>query len=383
MRKLCRLSLPTALFMILTLYVGRPAWAQSASTSRAASIVDAIPQAKHFEQAVISPDGTQVAYIVNGELYVIPATGGSARSISVDGKLGVRDISWSHDSAQLTFIADLEGDVPAAQVYTAKVDGSSPVKTRTSRATLPHLLFRQTTPVSHYALSRIFPASPDHELMTPLSGEIGEKVYEQRLTTIDLSTNAVTQISPADMYVYEYEWTPDGQGWIGTAAHGSGDSNWYVAKLYHFDGKGEAHQIYSPKWQIADPQLSPDGKNIAFIEGVMSDEGPTGGDVFVVPIGGGTPKNITPGINSSPSSVEWIAADRILFGQNVDGHSGFASVSSAGGPVQSLWSGDEFVGSEPNTSGSFSRDGSSSAVIRQSASMPPEIWVELLGNGSS
>ncbi len=367
-------------FTTLMLNPSLPTWAQTGSTSRAATIVDAIPQAKHIDQAVISPDGTQVAYIVDGELNVIPATGGSAHVISVEGKLSVRDVAWSHDSAQVTFIADLEGEVPAAQVFTAKVDGSTPVK----RADLKGYAAAPSFSPDDMRLALRFiqdipriagPLQP----MTPLSGEIGEKIYEQRLTTIDLSTNAVAQISPADMYVYEYEWTPDGQGWIGAAAHGSGDSNWYVAKLYHFDGKGEAHQIYSPKWQIADPHLSPDGKNIAFIEGLMSDEGPTGGDVFVVPVDGGTPKNVTPGINSSPSSVEWISSDRILFGQNIDGHSGFASVSSAGEPVQSLWSADEFVGSEPSTSGSFSRDRSSSAVIRESASMPPEIWVGAVG----
>ena len=76
---------------------------------------------------------------------------------------------------------------------------------------------------------------------------------------------------------------------------------------------GEMHEIYAPKWQIAEPHISPDGKNIAFIEGLMSDEGSTGGDIFIVPIGGGTPQNLTPGINSSPSSLEWIAADQILF----------------------------------------------------------------------
>ena len=42
-------------------------------------------------------------------------------------------------------------------------------------------------------------------------------------------------------------------------------------------------EIYKPKWQIAEPHVSPDGKSVAFIEGLMSDEGLTGGDVHVVP----------------------------------------------------------------------------------------------------
>ena len=37
--------------------------------------------------------------------------------------------------------------------------------------------------------------------------------------------------------------------------------------------------------QIAVPRWSPDGQTIAFIGGLMSDEGVTGGDIFTVPGG--------------------------------------------------------------------------------------------------
>ena len=98
------------------------------STSRGASIIDSMPKVNEIDQATISPDGAQVAYIIGGELSVMPTTGGSARTISLDGKLSLRDVSWSRDSRQIVFIADLEGDTPAAQIFTAALDGSSPVK---------------------------------------------------------------------------------------------------------------------------------------------------------------------------------------------------------------------------------------------------------------
>ena len=53
--------------------------------------------------------------------------------------------------------------------------------------------------------------------------------------------------------------------------------------------------------------------------------------------------------------------------------------SVSGGAVQSLWTGEEWVGTAPSLSGSLSRDGSVSAVIRQSASTPPEMWVGPIG----
>jgi dipeptidyl aminopeptidase/acylaminoacyl peptidase len=216
--------------------------------------------------------------------------------------------------------------------------------------------------------------------MTPLSGVIDDKVYEQRLATIDLATNTLAQVTPADVYIYEYDWTPDGQGWVATAAHGAGDANWYIAKLYAINSQsGAMRQIYAPKWQIAEPRISPDGKSVAFIEGLMSDEGSTGGDIFIAPTAGGTVRNLTPKINSSPHSLAWTGPDQLTFGENVDGKSGFSTVKVSGGTVQSLWTGEESVGTSPSLSGSLSRDGSVSAVIRQSASAPPEVWVGPIG----
>jgi dipeptidyl aminopeptidase/acylaminoacyl peptidase len=138
-------------------------------------------------------------------------------------------------------------------------------------------------------------------------------------------------------------------------------------------------QLYAPKWQIAEPRISPDGKYVAFIEGLMSDEGVTGGDIYVASSTGGAARNVTPKINGSPSSLAWTGPDRITFTQNVDGKSGLSSVSVPNGKVQSLWSGEEFLGTAPSPSASFSRDGSASAVVRQSASTPPEVWAGAIG----
>ncbi|HWJ48968.1 MAG TPA: S9 family peptidase [Candidatus Udaeobacter sp.] len=356
--------------------------AHAESASRAAAVLDSMPHAKSISQAAISPDGTQIAYIVGGEISIIPASGGTTRTISVEGKLSARDVAWSPDSKQIVFLADLPGDVPAAQLWTAALDGSAPVK----RADLKGYAAAPSFSPDNSKLALLFiegipriagPLQP----MLPLAGVIDDKIYEQRLTTIDLSTNTLTAITPPDVYVYEYDWTPDSQGWAAIAAHGSGDANWYVAHLYHVDARShDMHEIYVPKRQIAEPHVSPDGKQVAFIEGLMSDEGSVGGEIFTVPLTGGTVRNLTPKINSSPSTLIWTSADRIVFGENVDGKSGFASVSVSGGAVQKIWAGEESVGAQSSLNDAVSRDGSVSAVIRQSPSAPPELWAGPIGN---
>ena len=161
--------------------------------------------------------------------------------------------------------------------------------------------------------------------MTPETGVVDSKVYEQRLTTVEVASGNVQQLSPADMYVYEYDWSPDSKSFAMIAAHGAGDSNWYVAQIYTLGATGgDPHPVYKPRLQIAEPRWSPDGKSIAFIEGLMSDEGSTGGDIYVVPASGGNARNVTPGIAASPNRIFWAAADKILFTENIDGLSGIA-----------------------------------------------------------
>jgi Tol biopolymer transport system component len=281
--------------------------AQAQENSRAAAVFDSMPKAKKVDEAVVSPDGIHVAYIVGGELTVASVNDNSSHTISVDSKLPLRGVSWSSDSRQVLFLADLPGAVPSAQLWTSLANGTLPIKRAELKgyadapsfspdASRIALLFTENMP-------RVAgPLAP----MTPLAGVVGEQIYEQRLAIVDLSTNTLKQVTPADVYVYEYDWSPDCNSWVAVAAHGSGDAQWYVARLYRIDShSGEMHEIYAPKYQIAKPAVSPDGNNVAFIEGLMSDEGPIGGDIFVVPIAGGMARNLTPSIQASPSYLAW------------------------------------------------------------------------------
>ncbi len=376
-----RSFLAGALCLLPIAFLPSIAMAQS-SSSRGASVIDSMPNAKRIEEAVISPDGTRVAYIVQATLTVASIETGSKSTIEVEGKLPLRAAAWSNDSKELVFIADLPDDVPAAQVWTAAADGSS----FTRRAELKGNVDSPSFSPDGSKLALLFiegmpRAAGPLQPMTPLAGVVGDKIYEQRLAVIDLGTNAMKQLTPADVYVYEYDWTPDGQSWVATAAHGSGDANWFVARLYRINSSsGEMREMYAPKLQIAEPRVSPDGKNVAFIEGLMSDEGVTGGDIFVVPIAGGTAHNITPKIKSSPSFLAWSSPDQINFTENVDGRSAFAIVSATGRyPLHTLWDGDEFIGTSASPTSSFSTDGSVTAHVRQSGSTPPEVWAGAIG----
>jgi dipeptidyl aminopeptidase/acylaminoacyl peptidase len=142
-------------------------------------------------------------------------------------------------------------------------------------------------------------------------GEIGETSDEQRLAVFDrasapVAAAAVKPLSPADRYIYEYDWAPDGRTLVVTSALGNGDNNWWVATLDADDAQtGAIRSIAKPATQLNMPRVSPDGKTVAYIGGLMSDFGSIGGDVWTVPLAGGTPTDITKGYPATFTSLHW------------------------------------------------------------------------------
>jgi dipeptidyl aminopeptidase/acylaminoacyl peptidase len=354
---------------------------------RVAAAVDSLPSTKKIDQVAMSPDGAQVAYLVDGQVWVTAVAGGMPHRIAADQNIASREVTWSADSGRIAWLGDLPGDVPASQLWTASPDGSGLVKLADLKgyAEAPRYSPDGAKVAVLYIEDMPRVAGP-LQPMTPLVGVVGEKIFEERIAVVDLRSNKLTQVTPPDIYVYEYDWMPDSKGWAAIAAHGSGDNNWWIARLYSVDAEnGQMREIYKPTWQIAEPHVSPDGKLVVFIEGLMSDEGLTGGDVHVVPITGGAARNLTPGIKASPSALAWTAPDRISVVANVDGNSGYAVLTTAGyqdGTGWKGWTGEEVIGTSADVwapAASFSRDGSASAVVRQSANAPPEVWAGPMG----
>jgi len=169
--------------------------------------------------------------------------------------------------------------------------------------------------------------------MKPPAGVIGEDGVEiQRVGTVPVSGTAPavpTMVTPANLHVYEFDWAPDSKSLAYIAADPPGENNWWVAKLYTQALGGDTKAVLAPAevsgplhgMQIAVPRWSPDGKVIAFIGGLMSDQGSTGGDVWIVPAGGGAPEDLTPGRPTSPAWIAWEDDEHLFVSELAGGNS--------------------------------------------------------------
>ncbi len=170
-------------------------------------------------------------------------------------------------------------------------------------------------------------------------GDIGENVDEKCIAVLPVvGQEAPHAISPADSFVYEYDWTPAGDGFVATLAKGDGDNNWWIAHLGHVDlANGTTRLIAAPAQQMNFPRVSPDGKTIAYIGGLMSDFGSVGGDIWLVPTAGGTARNLTPGFAGSFASLQW-REGRIVATALIGDRETILTLDPASGQTRTVWS---------------------------------------------
>jgi dipeptidyl aminopeptidase/acylaminoacyl peptidase len=342
-----------------------------------------------FFETSIAPDGSHVAYVEasgaagQSAIYIAPRTRVSAG----DGKTGCAEhsLAWSPDGKQLAFLSDHEKK-EQLQLYVAPA-GGGPARQLTH---LNGLLTEPRWSPDGRRIAILFTENLPHSAgptdpVPPESGVLQSQVFEQRLTLVDVATGSVRQLSPREMYVYEYDWSPDGGSLAATAARGDGDANWWTAQLYTISAaSGATKSIYKPPAdrQLAMPRWSPDGKSIVFIGGLMSDEGSTGGDVFLIGAEGGAVRDLTPGMTSSASSICWPRkSPKVYFTEHFDGGSAISQTDPVTGGTERLWQGDESLNRPFEDSGiSMTADGSGTAVIRHSFRQPPEVWAGRIGD---
>ncbi|PYL46466.1 MAG: hypothetical protein DMF40_12100, partial [Verrucomicrobia bacterium] len=349
-----------------------------------------------YGDVALSPDGSRVAWIqstaaTTPKQTYIQLTSGNAPAIPIDLKSSGERIdaepAWSPDSKTLALFSDA-GEKDQKQLWTLNADGSNPKK-------LTHVKGYAARPRwSHdgrrIAVLYIEDAGGGGPLMAapPTTGIIDTAIHNQRIAILDLPTGQLRQVSPPNLHVYDYDWSPDDKTFVATAAPGPGDNNWWIAQIYIFDvAKGDATSIYQPTLQVAVPRWSPDGKAVAFIEGLMSDEGFHGGDLFTIAADGQKFSNRTKDRKTSISSFFWQTPDRMIVTEVVGGGSAISELTLrrsgsdlADNSVRTIWQAPEHVhafGNFPNFT--ISKDGKFAAAVRNNYETPPEIWSGPLG----
>lgn len=361
-------------------------------------------------QVALSPDGTAIAYTLKTPagttLHLLPypsADASKEKIVNVAGAsaCSLTDPVWAPNSQTLAFTSDCVAGQKQDQIFLySRATGESKQLTHVtglfdSAAFSPDgrslaILFVENATRSAGALAA----------MKPWAGVIGEDGVEiQRVYSLDTLSGAGSFLTPATLHVYEFAWAPDSHQITYVAANPPGENNWWVGKLYveavnpvsQPAGPNKAqstfatgpHVVFDPSTtstalhglQIAVPRFSPDGKKIAFIGGLMSDQGSTGGDIWTVPANGGDPVNVTPGIDGSPTYIFWTGKDSIGFVEDRRGHSVLSDYTVSTGTRDAEGDlGEVSVGGGPIKDAISASDHGLLAMVKSGHATSPEVW---------
>jgi dipeptidyl aminopeptidase/acylaminoacyl peptidase len=364
--------------------ISSAAQAQAQRTSSANAV-------EHFGSVSISPDGKNLVWIGSsagerGALMLATNGGKATPKLIAIPEADAGSISaavWSPDSRQLAVLATSNHGTPALFGLTAAGGGVHRI------ALVPGAVHgpKFSPDGSHIAFLYSSPSEQSNgpTQATPRdTGMMDTHIDRQHLAIVDVANGQMKVTSKPDLYVYEFDWSPSGKEFVVSSANGSGNNNWWVARLEAIDATtGAVREIAKPTMQIAQPTWSPDGKEIAFIGGLMSDQGSTGGDLYTVAAAGGVARDVTPNIPVSLTSFRWRNTGSVLAAMWSHGASEIATVDAHTGALDKLWSADESI-----TGGrarglpeiSATSDGSAVALVRESLSSAPEIWTGPAGH---
>jgi dipeptidyl aminopeptidase/acylaminoacyl peptidase len=307
---------------------------------------------RDFKAVAIAPDGRHVASIETSDdgtdsdapavLMIRDLLGGSVAvplPCTPGPNCKVESPTWSAND-QLAFLV-LRPRNGVAEIDMVDAKGGAVRQVLSFKGTLNRLRYGPGNLLAVLATAQAHKLVGRAEAGAPLVGDIDSEADEQRIAVLDGA--ALKFVSPADLYVYEFDFLASG-GFVGTAAPGDGDSQWWVAKLYAFD-QSRAHVLFTPgpREQLATPVVSPDGKSVAFVGGWMSDFGSTGGDAYLLRLDQqeATPNNLTAGSHATVTALDW-GCGKGLTGMMLAGDT--ISIARLDAPgVKPVWSGQESI----------------------------------------
>src|SRR4029077_14909020 len=162
----------------------------------------------------------------NSAIFVTAVDGkGSVRKITAaSAPRAEHDIAWSPDSRRIAFLSDAL-QPGQSQLYLETAPGQPAKRLTDVKGTLASPKFSPDGKTIAVLFTENAPrAAGPLVAEVPETGEIKDAFFEQRLAVVDIATGKLRQVSPADTYVYQYDWAPDGLNFVVSSALGNGDN---------------------------------------------------------------------------------------------------------------------------------------------------------------
>lgn len=278
--------------------------------------------------AVISPDGSRVAYLLAvprkpnvdddgepwSELWLADTRGGDPRPF-VTGKVNVSAIRWTPDSQQIAFLAK-RGEDKFKALYLIPVDGGEARKAADLRADLAGF---SLAPDGKRAA--LVAAEPEPETKKKVQDKgFKQEIYEEdwhpaRVWIAPLFTEWPNPVPLAiEGHVHQALWSPvDDRLLVAVSPTPSVDDGMMKQEVRVIDGSsGAVLARIQREGKLGDIAWSPDGKRVGLI-GAADIHDPQSGRLMVAEAGGGAARDLLPGLEGHVTHFDWAGRDSIIY----------------------------------------------------------------------
>ncbi|MGI9023254.1 MAG: S9 family peptidase [Acidimicrobiales bacterium] len=344
--------------------------------------IEAVLDVRRIGHPALAPDGRKVAFSVargfavpgeapRSQIWISPTDGEASAATDGPGvDVGAR---WSPDARLIAFASD-RGSPGLMSLHVLDVGTGEVTRLGTTTGSVEELAWssdgRSLLVVaadvgSHRAgvateIDDPGAAGPDPRVRRPAQAW-------RRLYRVELAGGETTEVGPDGATVWEIDW--DGGNLVAAVlSTDPSESGWYRANLAVVDLRiRAAENLHVPDWQIAGPRLSPDGRHVAFLEGICSDRGSLTGTPMFVGTGGGPATEVAGDLEVT--SIAW-RDDAALWYSGRRGVLSTCGWLSLDGRVVELWAGEAAVRHL-----SVSADGGVLAAVVETLVTPPEVAV--------
>jgi len=356
-----------------------------AATAAAATMTPFdVMKIRSVSSAVISPDGTRIAYTLTvprnilekdddgspfSELHVVDSTGASRAFIT--GEVGIGGVRWTADSRTLSFLAK-RGKDEFRSLYLIDITGGE------ARRVLTH-----ETDISEYSWS------PDGKRVAFTATEADAKkkkdlvkkgftqiIFEEnakplRIWIATIGVDESRKPLAVEGSVTDLQWSPTGSLLAFTLAPTSlVDQSYTSRKVTVADANSGAiiGRVQNPG-KLGNLAWSPDGKSLAFISSA-DEHDDAAGRLMITAATGGAMRELVPNYQGHVSDLAWSSPNTIFYSGDEGVWTTVGEVSMTGTKRQSLVA----SGSIGVNAFDLSRDGKSAALIVDSPQHPPEVY---------
>ncbi len=361
--------------------------AASATTSRVPIEPEAMLSIRQAYDVALAPDGRHVAFTLSAfvgdqqkpqsRIWIVETSGKDEARPLTSGAREDAHPRWSPDSQQIAYVAKAEGEKEKPQLHIIQVQGGAAKRlcTMPNGASDPEW----SPDGSRIAFISLEGAEPSDDPLVVVPPR------HRRLWTLRPGFDIPEPVTPDNLTIWEYAWSPDGKQIAVYYSTGPTESDWYKGQIGIVPASGGAiRQISQLAGQASSLTWLPDGRSVAYVTGNWSDRGLVGGDLFVQAVDGGEARNLTPNGEISLSWCRWFPdGKRLLYAAWSGVTHQIGLLDAQTGSMETL--ADDFViGERFGPRFSAAPDLRSIAVTHSTHDHPYDVWFgELTGEGDA